>query len=479
MPTPPLSDDKLKQAVQALAAAGGNMVRAAREAGLSRTTLQSRIREAERRGLANHDDARLIAACEREELRSLATPHQFKIAAAVNAHWKIDLAAEALGMTPTEVRSAIGAMIERAALQGVSPAHGWTRATPGTHTAKGVSTYYPAVTETTPDGTVHVLEPAAWVKANMRQEAYNEAVKGAIAAFLEDVPQVPIAPAPLDFQSDIIPWIQIGDAHIGMLAHAAEVGENFDLKIAERELCGSIAQLVDEMPPCERVVINDLGDATHYDNLTATTAASGHALDADGRHPKMLRVYVRIMRFIVDRVLTKAKHVDVIINQGNHSRINDFWMRELLTVAYSGSDRVTVLDNDSVFIGYRMGKTLVMTHHSDKCKGQALVNVMTSDFKKDYGETDFHYIDVGHVHHHYVSKEHPSVVIESWNHLAANDKYAHEGGWRSRKSISVVLRSRTYGDVGRRHLPIEEVRARLLRLGEITTLPAKREAHAV
>jgi hypothetical protein len=479
MPTPALSDAKLQEAVVALAAAGGNMQRAATASGLSRTTLQSRIREAERRGLADHADASLIAACESEQLRSIATARQFKVAAAVNEHWSVELAAKALLMTPTEVRSVIGAMMDRGSLQGVSPAHGWTRATPRTHAVKGVSTYYPAVTEELPDGKIRIIEPAAWVKANMRQEAYNQAVEGAIAAFLEEVPQVPVAPAPLDFQCDIIPWIQIGDAHIGMLAHAAEVGENFDLKIAERELCASIAQLVDEMPPCERVVINDLGDATHYDNLTATTAASGHALDADGRHPKMLRVYSRIMRFIVDRVLMKARHVDVIINQGNHSRINDFWMRELLTVAYRGTDRVNVLDNDSVFIGYRMGRTLVMTHHSDKCKGQGLVNVMTTDFKKDYGETDFHYIDVGHVHHHYVSKEHPSVIIESWNHLAASDKYAHEGGWRSRQSISVVLRSKTYGDVGRRHLPIEEVRARLLRLGEITALPAKREAYSV
>lgn len=340
----------------------------------------------------------------------------------------------------------------KASTQGCSPEHDWTHAVPPTHVAKGVSTYFEK-TDTT---------PAAWVKADLRQEKYNELIKGAINEFLEEVAPLSVAPSPLDFQSDIIPWIQIGDAHIGMLAHAAEInGDNFDLKIAERELCTAISILVDEMPACERIVINDLGDATHYDNLAATTAASGHALDADGRHPKMLRVYSRTMRFIVDKVLEKAKFVDVLINQGNHSRINDFWMRELLTVAYGHTQRVTVLDNDSVFIPYRMGKTLVMVHHSDKCPPARLVGVMTSDFRKDFGETEFHYIDVGHVHHHFVSKEHPSVVIESWNHLAVTDKWAHEAGYRSRKAISVVLRSKTFGDVGRRVLSIEEIRSRI------------------
>lgn len=386
------------------------------------------------------------------KLTSYCNARQLEVLEAIIQTGSNHKAAKFLHCDSTSVDRMLQRIKAKASTQGFSPEHEWTHPVPDTHVAKGVSTYFPK-TEST---------PAAWVKADLRQQQYNELIKGAINEFLEDVSPLSVAPAPLDFQSDIIPWIQIGDAHIGMLAHAAETnGDNFDLKIAERELCTAISILVDEMPVCERIVINDLGDATHYDNLAATTAASGHALDADGRHPKMLRVYSRTMRFIVDKVLEKAKFVDILINQGNHSRINDFWMRELLTVAYGHTNRVTVLDNDSVFIPYRMGKTLVMVHHSDKCPPARLIGVMTSDFRKDFGETDFHYVDIGHVHHHFLSKEHPSVVIESWNHLAANDKWAHESGYRARKAITVVLRSKTYGDVGRRVLSIEEIRSRI------------------
>lgn len=386
-----------------------------------------------------------------ERLKEWASESQAQYVDAINLHGDIRKAAKALGLRHSTIQRGLERLRNRAAVHGYSPPHGYTRPVPETHVAKGVSSYF----------NQHGVLSQQWVKSDLRQEAYNQMVKEAIRDFLEDVPKLDAAPAPLDFQRDIIPWIQIGDAHIGMLAHAAEVGENFDLKIAERELCGAISLLIDEMPACERIVINDLGDATHYDNLAAVTAASGHALDADGRHPKMLRVYSRVMRFIVEKALEKARHVDVIINQGNHSRINDFWMRELLDVAYGHTGRVHVLNNDCVFIAYRMGRTLVMVHHTDKCPPQRLVGVMTSDFRKDFGETEFHYIDTGHVHHHYVSKEYPSVVIESWNHLAANDKYSHDAGYRSRKAITVVLRSRTYGDVGRRVLPIEEIRAKL------------------
>lgn len=372
---------------------------------------------------------------------------------AVIAHGSFRAAARAIGLRYSTVAALVKAVETKAVVQGYAPAFGMTHAVPQPMIANGVSTYFPK-TKTT---------PAAWVKAKLDLQAYNEMVKAAISEFVEGtIGPIEVAPAPLDFQYDIIPWLQIGDAHIGMLAHAAQCTENFDLKIAERELCGAVAILFNEMPNCERIVINDLGDGTHYDNMAAVTAASGHALDADGRFPKMIKVYSRTMRFIVEMALTKAKFVDVLVNQGNHSRVNDFWMREVLDAAYGHTGRINILDNENVFTGYRMGNTLVMVHHSDKVsKAQQLIGVMTSDFREDFGQTQFHYIDIGHVHHHFVSKEHPSVVIESWNHLAANDGWAHENGYRSRKAITVVLRSRQFGDVGRRVLGIEEIRARL------------------
>lgn len=379
------------------------------------------------------------------------TEKQTEILHAVNREGGIKAAARSLNLAKATVQEHLRKLRDKASIQGFAPAYGWSHPVPPTHVAKGVSNYFKA-TETM---------PAGWVKADLRQEAYNQAIKDGIVEFLCDVPQIPVGAAPADFQADIIPWIQIGDAHLGMLSHMAETGENFNLKIAERELLAAIFQLIDEMPPCERLVINDLGDATHYENMEGETQHSKNRLDYDGRFPKMIRVYSRVMRAIVERAMAKAQHVDVIVNQGNHSRTNDIWMAELLAVAYGHTGRVHVLDNHSVFIPYRMGNTLVMVHHGDQCPPARMVGVMTTDFRKDFGETEFHYIDQGHVHHKFVSKEHPGVVIESWNNLAPNDKWHNDAGYRSRKSITVVLRSRKYGEVGRRLLPIEEVRARI------------------
>lgn len=383
-------------------------------------------------------------------LDEFATVRQLEFLEAVRQTGSIRKASEKLKLNHSTLIRSLQGLKKRAAAQGFAPAYDMTHTAPPGFKVKGVSTFYR-------DGAVK----GQWVLTREDKGQQADIVKEAIAAMLEEVPKIEAPKAPLDWQDDVIPWIQIGDAHLGMLAHAAEVGENFDLKIAEAELCAAIGKLVDELPTCERIVVNDLGDFTHYENMAGVTEASGNPLDFDGRFPKMIRVYVRVMRYIVDKCLTKAMHVDLIINQGNHSRTNDIWMAELLRAAYGHTNRVHVLDNDTSFIAYRMGNTLVMTHHSDKCPVARLIDVMMSDFRKDYGETEFHYIDIGHIHHKMVTKEYAGAVVESFNNLAPNDKWHHESGYRSRKSITIVLRSRKYGEVGRRLLPIQEVRDRV------------------
>jgi hypothetical protein len=264
-----------------------------------------------------------------------------------------------------------------------------------------------------------------------------------------------------------------------MLAYHREVGESFDMQICERDLMAAFKMAVDEAPKTERCVIQDMGDFTHYENELAQTEASGHALDADGRYRKMIRVYIRLMRFMCDYALTRFKYVDVIINQGNHSRKNDHWMSEILSVFYTANPRLTVLSNESVFIPYRMGNTFVMSHHSDKCKPKQLAQVMSTDFAEDWGEAEYRYIDIGHIHHNMVLKEHAGVTVESFNQLATADKYAHDGGWRSRSCLTVVVRSKTYGEVSRFKIPLERVRDVVLGSVKGENVKNRREVHTV
>ena len=371
------------------------------------------------------------------------TETQIKYLEAVKEHGSQRAAARALGVRPNAVWEALDTYKKAAARRGQAPGHFNDGVAPGFVMGK-------VTIQRGPGGVERV-----WERQSPDAEAQASLIREGVAAFMETPIVVPAFACP-DPSHDVVPWIQIGDAHIGMLAHEAEAGADFNVQIAEREMCAAFRLLIDQIEPCERIVVNDLGDRDHIENTEKLTARSRVPLDAE-RPRLMIRTSSKVMRFVIDLALTKARNVDVIINQGNHSRFGDLYMNELLTVAYAESGRVNVIDNESVFIGYRMGKTLVMTHHSDRCPVERLAGVMMSDFKQDFAETDFHYIDIGHIHHKTVAKERDGIVIESWNTLARGDKWHKESGYRARQSMSLVFRSRTYGDIGRRTVPIQMV----------------------
>lgn len=378
------------------------------------------------------------------KLYDYATPRQKEFLDAIALYGSATAANTALGLASDVVGKSMRRLKAYAANKGYAPEAGIDHPVAEGFNLRGYS---------------HFTKTAAgepiWLKTRAAEHNYWEGIRAAIEAVKPIDPS--ILPMPAEPQSDIVPWLQIGDAHIGMMAFEEETGADFDIEIAKREICAAAAALIDQAPECDRMVINDLGDGTHYETFKALTEASGHAVDYDVRYWAMVDAYMEISEFIAERALSKAKAVDLFYNQGNHSRSNDVWMAAHMRSLHRNNPRVNVMRNRSPFIAYRMGKTLVLVHHGDKAKPEALRNIMISDYAIDWGETEFRYIDGGHVHHSQ-RKELEGCIFESWNNLAPRDKYAHDGGWRSRQCMSLVLRSRRYGETGRIVMPIERVR---------------------
>lgn len=356
--------------------------------------------------------------------------------------------ADWLGVAERNLYMAIARVKRNAARHGHAPEHDMTKTVPDGYTVKGTSTLYDDAGQ----------PKIQWVKTQVDHQRQLEMMQEAIEALCEDLPAIkPPKLKTVSDNTDIIPWFIIGDAHLGALALGSETGVENNLEITERELIAAMTTLIHEAPSTERCVIYDVGDFTHYQDFKGESE-SGHKFDIDQRYPDMIKAYIRIMLTMVNTALEKFEYVDVIINQGNHSRSNDIFMCNALNTMYADTGRVTALDNASVFIPYRMGNTFVMCHHGDKSKHNDLSGVMATDYAHDWGEATYRYIWTGHIHHkEAVAKEQAGVMIESWNSLSRGDKYHHEGGWRSRKCMSMVEVSKTYGRIGTKEIPIERV----------------------
>jgi UDP-2,3-diacylglucosamine pyrophosphatase LpxH len=250
----------------------------------------------------------------------------------------------------------------------------------------------------------------------------------------------------------------LGDPHIGMLSWHCETGEDFDLAIAERDLCTAIDALVARTPDADLAYLVNVGDFFHADDERRVTPKSGHRLDVDGRKGKVARVGFRIMRSLIDRLLEKHRTVRVINARGNHDPEMAMMLALWLEAVYSDEPRVEVLGSDSPYIYFRFGANLVGVHHGDGAKMEALPQVMATDRAKDWGDTEYRYWVTGHIHTQ-TRKEFPGCIVESFRTLAAADYWTHSMGSRSGRSLQAMVLHERYGEFARFTVDLAQVRA--------------------
>ena len=326
----------------------------------------------------------------------------------------------------------------RLVTRGYSPKHDMTKVVPEPYIVKGHSSLYG------PEGELKLQ----WVKTTIDHQKLELMIREMCLAAASGLPQIKPTRAKGVYLSHLMAVYPIGDAHIGMRAWDEECGQNWDLKIAEQTQCSAMAALVDGAPASETATIVNLGDWFHYDNIEGVTSRSGNVLDVDGRYAKMVWVGMQVMIQSIDSALKKHKTVRVINLIGNHDDTGAIWLSTALNHMYAKEKRVTVDTTPASFNYFRHGKVLVGCHHGHSCKMEKLPAVMAADRPKDWGETEYRYWYMGHVHHQNV-KEFPGVTCESFNTLAAADAYAVNHGYRSQQNMKCIVLHDLYGEVAR------------------------------
>lgn len=288
-----------------------------------------------------------------------------------------------------------------------------------------------------------------WVKTDTDAERQVELMKAVIEGMKSEIiPVAPVKAVRAKRDGKLLNLYTVSDFHLGMLAWADESGDDWDMKIAEDLFSRWFDAAFQKAPDAGTGVINLLGDFAHFDSLVAVTPASGHALDADTRYQKLVRYMIRMVRRVVDMALVKHKNVRLLIVQGNHDESGMIWLAEMFSTLYDNEPRVFVDTSPDVYKMVRHGKTTLFFHHGHKARFDAIEPVMIAKFRKAFGESEYSYAHVGHLHHQKIV-ESRNMIVEQHRTLAAKDAYASRGGWMSGRSANVITYSAEYGEVAR------------------------------
>lgn len=358
---------------------------------------------------------------------------------AVIQHGKQTIAAEKLGCDKRRISETISQIKSHARKQGYEVGGKPFQPILG-HFVKGESALVDS------DGITRMK----WVKTDTNKELQLEQLRTEIVnVFSEYQGKSVDAGLPQEqTRDDLLCVIPLGDAHISMLAWAPETGEDFDLYIAEQDLCTAFERLIEAAPYASTCIIADMGDYFHRNNNKNTTPESGNVLDCDSRFQKMIRVGVKIMIHAVNEAMKKFDKVIVRNVLGNHAPEAEQMLQVALELYYHNNDRVYVDISPNKFWYYPFGNTLLGLCHGDKVKQDQLPMIMAADVPELWGKSLFRYWLTGHWHSQVV-KEYQGCSVEVFNNLAPNDAWHHASGYRSRCNLKLLTYHKNYGEIER------------------------------
>lgn len=373
-----------------------------------------------------------------EKLKQWATEKQSQYIDFCNAGNTISGAARKFGVSRQCVQKSIKGLLRLAAKQGYSPEHDMTHIVPDPFIVRGTSTYYDK------DGKPR----GQWVKSRIDDDKLNIMLHETIAAMCEDIPRVNLMAAPPLGHDHLCNCYVITDYHLGMLSWKNETGADWDLKIAEDMIIKWFAQAIEQSPHANHAVFAQLSDFLHFDGLLAVTPESHHLLDVDTRFAKLVRSAIRILRHIIDMLLSKHQNLHVIMADANHDPVSQIWLREWFAVLYENEPRVTVDTSPSPYNAYEFGNTALFFHHGHKRKVENVAEVFAAQFREMFGRTKYAYAHTGHMHHFH-AKENNLMIVEQHRTLAAPDAYSSRLGFITGRDAKVITYSKEYGEVSR------------------------------
>ena len=382
-----------------------------------------------------------------EEFISFATEHQAAKLAVILECDTISQAAKTLGINERNVYKMLSAIRNKAAKRGHAPACDMKVTVPDGYQVKGTSTLYK-------DGQVALQ----WVKTSIDHQRQAEMMQAAIEAMCDDIPRELVSqPCSNKTNSALVNQYTFTDHHFGMLAWGKEnLQADYDLEEAERLLVQWFKRAIEVSPNAKTAILAQLGDLLHADGLTPETPSSGHTLDADSRFSKVVRVVIRVIRQVIAMLLQKHEVVRVIMAEGNHDLSASVWLREMLRALYENEPRVSVDNSASPYYVYKHGRTVLFYHHGHLSRFDKVSSVMAGMFRREYGDSDFAYCHMGHLHHDKL-QEGNLMTVEQHQTLAARDAYASRGGWLSGRSAKVITYHDKYGEVGRSTINFEMI----------------------
>lgn len=314
---------------------------------------------------------------------------------------------------------------------------------------KGVTPPGQIVRETSTLYDTEGTEILQWVKRERERQAVDIAAV-MTDAFADWKPFAAPQKAPDAVETELATLLALADLHLGMYAWEGDGGDNWDLKLGEDIIGGTVDRVVAGSPASGLGICLFGGDYFHADNKDNKTARSGHALDVDGRYDKVIEAGTRLAVRIVDRNLWRHQRVLVRVLKGNHDEHAAVALAWFLKAWYRNEPRVTVDTDASLFWYYQFSDVMLGATHGHECKITELPHVMAVRRAQMWGATKFRFAHGFHLHHKKLyGDELGGCIAEVHQTPIPQDSWHFGKGFLSGRSLQSITYHAESGEFGR------------------------------
>ena len=298
-----------------------------------------------------------------------------------------------------------------------------------------------------------------WVKSDVEKENQLAAIETAVNNIMETIKPVTPAVVPKLLDKSMTTFYPLPDLHFGLLVHAEEVNHkyNWDMKISREWVLASMDHLVDTSPASKYAVITDLGDFLHAEDNSARTT-SGHQLDTDGRHSKIVQAAFDTMVRLIDKALLKHETVYFYSVSGNHSENSSIYLKAFLGAWYRNEPRFHIHIPHQAQQYHVFGKNILGFSHGHELKPSSAAETLVADNAEVFSKSEFRYFHFGHLHSNSL-KEGKLCTIEVHKNIIPRDKWADSMGFRGHiGQAKAIYYHEDYGEVGRSLFNIQMIK---------------------
>ena len=192
-----------------------------------------------------------------------------------------------------------------------------------------------------------------------------------------------------------IPAIEL---HLGKYAEELESGQNYGTEIAKSRFYEILRQILEmqEIVRADRCVVMIGNDFFNSDTVGNTTTKGTQQFN-DIRWKSLFIVGLELYKDFFNTLRCKFNHVDVRLCQGNHDVMSSFYLYMALSAYYRLDAIVKFEENYREYQCYRFGDNAIFFGHGDT-NLKRLVQSIPAEFYKEWGETRFHELHLGHLH---------------------------------------------------------------------------------